>query len=349
MSAVVIPEPGRVEVREIETPRPDPFEALVRIEVCGLCGTTDRHLVAGTQCHHPADHYPALLGHEALGTVVSVGDSVRNFKVGDRVTRAAAIWPGASRHGLHSAWGGFAEYGLVRDRAALVDAGHVAYQDDYTSLRQQVAPPDIDPLDAALAISLSELASWMWKLGATGDRAIAVGGTGLAGYAICAFARLAGARPIIALGRRDERLERARRFGADAGVNMTQGDPVDAVRRANGGRGVEVFAEATGADAMLGLGLQTLAPGGTAAIYGAPEGYRYTLPMRGAPGDFAVRLIAPEEYRAYHWVCDLIRRGAIDTSQFRSHVWDGLEQVPAALQAQANGAVVKGLVRVAGT
>ncbi len=122
MQAAIVVEPGTVQVRQIPIPAPGPFEALVRIEACGLCGTTDRHLVAGTQCYHQADHYPAVLGHEAVGTVIEVGAKVSGFKLGDRVVRATSVWPGEKRGDLFSAWGGFAEYGIVRDRLALIDA-----------------------------------------------------------------------------------------------------------------------------------------------------------------------------------------------------------------------------------
>ena len=68
--------------------------------------------------------------------------------------------------------------------------------------------------------------------------------------------------------------------------------------------------------------------------------------MKGAPGDFAVRLVSPEEYKAYPWVCGLIQSGRIDTLLFRSHVWEGLEQLPQALEEQASGKVIKGFVRI---
>lgn len=345
MNAVVVCEPNHLEVRPIAVPEPGPFEAFAKIEVCGLCGTTDRHLVAGTQPHHPPDRYPAVLGHESVGTVVAIGEKVRNFQVGDRVTRVCSIWPDDVQDGLYSAWGGFAEYGIVRDRMALVEAGHDEYEGDWTSQRQLRVPGGLDPLDASLAISLSELGSWMWKLGAVGGRSMVVGGTGLAGYAICQFAKLAGAQPIIAMGRRDERLELARQFGADEVVNMATQDAPGVVRELTGG-GADIFAEATGVDEVFTTGLRVLRANGCAAIYGAPVGYRYSLPMKGTAGEFSVRLIGPEEYRAYGWVCRLIREGKIDTSLFRSHVWEGLDKVSDALAAQSNGEVVKSFVRI---
>jgi len=346
MRAAVIVEPGTVQIRSIPKPKPGPFEALVKIEACGLCGTTDRHLVAGTQCYHQSDHYPAVLGHEAVGTVVELGEKVSQFKIGDRVTRATSIWPGEKQGELFSAWGGFAEYGIVRDRLALVEAGCEDYRDNYQALRQVTAPGDMDPVEASLAICVAELASWLWQLGSMGGRSIAIGGTGLAAYAICAVAKLGGAEPVIMIGRRDERLDHARKLGAHVTINSRKQDVADEVRSATGGKGVRFFAEATGVDEVFAQGLNSLAEGGTAAIYGAPDDQRYTLAMSQAPANFIARRICPQEHLAYPWACRAIQRGMIDPALFCTHVFDGLEHVNELLQLQEQGEVVKGFIRL---
>ena len=342
MKALVITAEHKLELQDISIPGLGAYEALVRTQACGICSTTDRELIKGTQPFHKG--YPAVLGHEAVGEVVETGTKVTSFAVGNMVTRPVAIWPGEQRDGLYSAWGGFAEYGLVRDEVAKDEAEGRA---DGADMIYGRAPEGMDVLDAALAISLSELASWMWKLGAVGGRSIAIGGTGLAGYAICLYAKLAGAGPVIQIGRRDERLEYARRFGADVTVNCTTEDVAAAVRDATDGRGADIFTEATGADEVFAMGLTTLRPHGTLAIYGAPEHYRYTLPLRSGPVDFNVRLICPAEQRAYPWVCRQLQSGVIDPMLFRTHVWDGLDKINEAVEAQTAGRVVKGFVRIA--
>ena len=146
MKALVVVRPGRLELRDVSRPVPGPREALVKIDACGICGTTDRELVAGTQPYH--NEYPAILGHESTGVVVEVGPECRKFKVGDRVTRPAAIIAGDHRDGLASCWGGFAEYGLVRDPAP----GAVP---DYQEERELVVDSRLRPEQAVLAISLA--------------------------------------------------------------------------------------------------------------------------------------------------------------------------------------------------
>ena len=82
MKSVIVPAPGKIEIREVETPAINAYQALVKTEMVALCNATDSKLIAG---HFPGvDTYPLALGHENAGIVVAVGEKVRNFKVGDR-------------------------------------------------------------------------------------------------------------------------------------------------------------------------------------------------------------------------------------------------------------------------
>jgi NADPH:quinone reductase-like Zn-dependent oxidoreductase len=92
-----------------------------------------------------------------VGRVVQVGNKVRKFKVGDRVTRPIYVPP--QGESVNSAMGGFAEYGIVTDAQALADDGDASLLEDYNALRQIVVPPHLSTRDAALCISLSETAS----------------------------------------------------------------------------------------------------------------------------------------------------------------------------------------------
>ena len=78
---------GRVDAIEIDTPQPAPDQVLVRVLACGVC-RTDLHVVDG-ELHDPA--IPLIPGHEIVGTVEAVGDSVSTHAVGDRV---GVPWPG---------------------------------------------------------------------------------------------------------------------------------------------------------------------------------------------------------------------------------------------------------------
>jgi len=69
MRAAFIPQPHKVEIREIDRPTPGPGEALIKVEASGVCGS-DLHAYKGTQ---PFFQYPEIPGHEVVGEVVELG------------------------------------------------------------------------------------------------------------------------------------------------------------------------------------------------------------------------------------------------------------------------------------
>ena len=340
MKAAIVVTHGKVEVWDISQPEMGPYEALVKIEACGLCGTTDRHIVAGHQPHHPANQYPAILGHEGVGRVISVGDKVRKFKVGDRVTRPISLWPGTQRDGLYSAWGGFAEFGIVRDTTV---AG--GPEREYNSARQHVVSPKLALEDAVAAISISEVGSWMEKLGNIAGKDVVIGGAGFAACVMCQCAKAGKAKHIIVVGRSVPKFEWARRNGATETVlfdDKTKG----AIREITGAKGADLFLDAAGHQAVFEAGLSYLKPGGVAAIYGAPDGFAYRLPLGAVGGDFEVKFYNPADDAFFEETCTRMLNGQLDASRIRTHVWDGLESVATALEEQGAGKVLKGMVKI---
>src|SRR5512139_4022333 len=119
MLSVAVVEPGRLRLVDIPEPHPGPYEARIRTEAVCLCNATDRKLVQG---HFPGvDRYPLLLGHETVGIVDAVGDKVRSFRVGDRLVGGLLLRPTDPAYA--SGWGGFSEYTIAGDHAAMVADG----------------------------------------------------------------------------------------------------------------------------------------------------------------------------------------------------------------------------------
>lgn len=341
MKGLVVDSRRKLVLQDLPTPRPGPYEALVRIRACGICGTTDSELIRGTQPYHSA--YPCLLGHEAIGEVVHVGDRVRSFAAGDWVTRPVGIWPGETHNGLSSAWGGFATFGIVRDRLAMASDGDTSLLQDYTALRQNRINADgVDIRAMVLAISLAETASWSWQLPPLGGATVCVAGTGIAGLSIALWAKLAGASCVIVLGRRSSRLHVARKLAADLTYNTTDAGWQERLRHALPS-GCNVFCEAVGSPALLRDGISLLNDGGVAAIYGVASS---GLSMHDGSSLYGGRrLISPEarEHTAYSWALDVLRRGLVDIDHLMTHRWP-LEQAATAFDAVAAGDVVKGML-----
>jgi threonine dehydrogenase-like Zn-dependent dehydrogenase len=342
VKALVVREDHQLEMRDIPKPDAGRFEALVKIEACGICSTTDNEIIRGTQPYHRG--YPCLLGHEAVGKVISVGPEVKRFRVGDRVTRPVGIWPGASREGLISGWGGFAEYGVVRDRKAMASAGDSSLLQDYTALRQNVVPSGTTVKQAVASIALAETLSWTRQLPPLAGKNVCVAGTGIAGLSIVMWARLLGAKTIVILGRRAERIALGKELGADIGVNVREQDPIAALK---GNLEVDLFLEAAGTQDQLRVGCSIVRPGGAIAVYGVPPDGKYDLEWKWLPSD--VRFLQPtaEEHLAYADVVGMIIKEKVPVDKIMTHEWP-LAEFDAAFTAVRGGGVIKGMLAMPG-
>ena len=332
MKALLVPEQGKLVIGDVAAPELEPYDALVRIETCGICNSTDAKLIEGQMYWAPP--FPFVLGHESVGTVIEVGPKVRRYRIGDRVTRPVAFWPG-SRPTLNAAMGGFAELGIVRDGAAMAADGDASLAADYTVLRQVVVPPHLSPRDAALAISLSETASVLRHLPNVRGKTVVVAGTGVVGFAFGLWVKLAGGR-VITLGRRAERLAQARELGADVAIDTREPAYLDAIRVAAGGA-VDGLIEATGDSALASELVAILKPDGFASAYGVPP--------TGQTYDSRWTISKVEEHLSYPWVADLFARGWIRSEWFISHNWS-LDEAPVAFAEVMRGQVVKGFVHM---
>jgi 2-desacetyl-2-hydroxyethyl bacteriochlorophyllide A dehydrogenase len=339
MKALIVTEKHQLELREIPPPKPGPYEALVKIKACGICSTTDRELIAGTQPYNK--DYPCVLGHEAVGEIVETGPKVRTFKPGDWVTRPVSIWPGAKRDGLFSAWGGFAEFGFVRDQRAMAVDGDKSASYDYTAQRQNVVPREGLTLEqTVLAISLAETASWFWNLPPVGGKSVCVAGTGIAGLSTAIWSKLAGAKRVVVLGRRKERLDLACELAADIGVNVKDTNVAQTVTTTGK---MDLFIEAAGQPEMLRMAAAVLRSGGTFARYAVKPKGGYLLPDGGVPDDIQMIALDSNEHLAYGWACGMLKRGTIVASKLMTHRWPMSEHAKA-FEDVAAGRVVKGML-----
>jgi threonine dehydrogenase-like Zn-dependent dehydrogenase len=313
---------------------------LVKIKACGICSTTDTEIIRGTQPYHKG--YPCLLGHEAIGEVISVGSAVTHFHLGDRVTRPVAIWPGTSRDGLISGWGGFAEYGIVRDRQAMEKAGDPTAASDYTALRQNPIPKGLSLSEAVAAIALAETLSWTRHLPPLAGKSVCVAGTGIAGLSIIFWAKTLGAKTVIALGRRTQRIALAMGLGADHGLNIHDADPPSAVKELTAG-GADFFLEVAGQTDQLRVGCSLIRPGATIAVYGVPPNGKYDLEWAWLPSDVRFLKSPADEHLAFNDVAEMIRHKKIPVNKLMTHQWP-LAEFDAAFKAVRGGEVVKGML-----
>lgn len=347
MKAAVVHGPNVIRVEELPDPTIGDYEALVQITACGVCTGTDLHILQGSFPRSPA--YPFVLGHESIGRVLAVGPKVRYLKPGDQVLRPLAIRRGERVAGVGMAFGGFAEKGIVVDARAMVESTPRTETPRLPAfaVAQQVVPPDFDPVDAGMFITFKETLSWMHDLGPVLGRCVVVLGTGPVGLCFVRIAKYLGADPVVAVGRRDERLELARQMGADGVVNTARQEINAGVRELTGGRGADYVVEAVGSDELLREGLRALADGGQLAIYGISPGAATSFDHAGLPSNWQVRLIRPREELVHDLALDLIRLGFVDLRAFVKHVLP-LSRVEEALRLVVERQTLKPVVTMGG-
>jgi len=266
MKAVLVPEHGRLEVVAIRDPAPGPHDCLVRIDACAICTGTDQNIMTG---RFPwLTGTPFVIGHESTGVIVAAGPRVRNFRLGQRVTRPAGILPNDRVDGIGSNWGGCAELGLVRDvEAARADGA------EYASMpagSRVPLPDDTDAVSAALSINQREIMSVVARMSLGALTRVVVIGTGYNGLLFSLFFRHFGAGRVVVVGSAGRELLARRSFGAEGFADYTRRDAAAAVRDQLGGAPTHLV-DAVGTVASLTLARDLLDPATAFGRYGLHE------------------------------------------------------------------------------
>ena len=339
MRAAVMEGPNRLVVRDLPAPVPGEYEALCELLYGAVCAGTDQHLVAG---HPPFCHwfkYPAVLGHESVGRVVSVGAKVRHLKVGDVIARVGTTPVG----GINVAWGGFAEFGIAKDFRAMKEDD--VPDNQWSGVRmQRVLPAGFDPATATMLITWRETWSYILRAGAKAGTNVVVVGSGGNGLAFAKHAVNLGAKSIV-VGSAARRPQ-VEKLGA---VFV---DYRDENLAANLGAvclgGAALMIDAVGKADSLDRVLCKLAPGGTIAVYGMDEIGTYRIKPFEVPGTFTFYNGGYDEAEAHDAVVDLVQRGKLDARDFLTN-FDrpfGLEEIEIAIDSVRTRKCLKTLVRL---
>ena len=343
-----------VEIRDVVVPDPGPGEARVRVQACGVCHT-DLHYREGAI----NDEFPFLLGHEAAGTVDSVGPDVNDLAPGDFVVlnwRAVCGTCRACRRGRP--WYCFATFNATQ-KMTLDDGTPLTPALGIGAFAEQtlVAAGQATKVDASARPEVAGLLGCgvMAGLGAamhTGEvgrgDSVAVFGCGGVGNAAIAGARLAGASVVIGVDIDDRKLEWAREFGATHTVNSREEDPVEAIRALTDGNGADVCIEAVGRPEVLEQAFYARDLAGTVVQVGVPDpSMRIELPMI----DFFGRggALKPSWYgdclptRDFPMLIDLYLAGRLDLDRFVSETIT-LDDVEDAFHKMERGEVLRSVV-----
>jgi S-(hydroxymethyl)mycothiol dehydrogenase len=265
-----------VTVETIRVPAPGPGEARVSIQACGVCHTDLHYREGGIN-----DSFPFLLGHEAAGTVESVGEGVTDLAPGDFVIlnwRAVCGQCRACRRGqpeycfnTHNA----AQPMTLLDGTPLSPAlGIGAFIEQTLVAAGQCTKVDPStPATAAGLLGCGVMAGFGAAVNTGGikrGQSIAVLGCGGVGNAAIAGAAVVGATTIIAVDIDDRKLQWAKDFGATHTINAREMDPIETIRSLTGGNGADVVVDAVGRPETFKQAFYARDLAGTAVLVGVP-------------------------------------------------------------------------------
>lgn len=241
MKAIRIHKHGGPEVMHLEdapVPKPGPGEALVEVHVSGV-NFVDTYYRAGL---YKPPAVPCILGSEAAGVVLAVGDGVKQVRVGDRVAYAMTL-------------GSYAEFAVVPE------------------WKLAVLPDSVD-FKAGAAIMLQGMTAHYLCYSTyglrSGETALVHAGAGGVGQLLIQIARLIGAK-VIATAGTPQKAELARAAGAHETILYATQDFETEVKRLTEGRGVDVVYDGIGATTYE-KSLNCLRPRGYLVVYGQASG-----------------------------------------------------------------------------
>ncbi|MFZ2177335.1 MAG: S-(hydroxymethyl)mycothiol dehydrogenase [Rhodococcus sp. (in: high G+C Gram-positive bacteria)] len=265
-----------VEMETVIIPDPGPGEVVVDIAACGVCHTDLTYRDGGIN-----DEFPFLLGHEAAGTVESVGEGVDTVAVGDFVVlnwRAVCGKCRACKRGRPQyCFDTFnaTQKMTLEDGTELTPAlGIGAFADKTLVHAGQCTKVDPSADPAVVGLLGCGVMAGLGAAVNTGNvsrgDSVAVIGCGGVGDAAVMGARLAGASKIIAIDRDDKKLEWAKDLGATHTVNATDIDVVEAVQELTGGFGADVVIDAVGRPETCKQAFYARDLAGTVVLVGVP-------------------------------------------------------------------------------
>ena len=288
MKAAVLREVDRpLEIEEVQVDNPGPREVLIRTGATGVCHS-DLHFVEGKY----RINMPAVLGHEAAGTVEAVGSQVNYVKPGDTVITCLSVFCGHCDRCLSGRPNLCHREDVVRAPGEpprlRQGTDRITQMAEISSFAEQILVHENATVKVRDDVPFEQLAligcGVTTGVGAAINTAkvepgstVAVIGCGGVGLSAIQGAILAGALRVIAIDRVETKLTMATQFGATDVVDASGGDVVEKIRDLTNG-GVDYSFEAIGTKETAEQAFAMLQAGGTATIIGMiPQGTKIEL------------------------------------------------------------------------
>jgi len=275
MKVAVMTELGKIEIQRRPIPTPKKGEVLVKIEYVGVCGS-DLHYFEKGRIGDFIVQFPFVLGHECSGTIVGLGDGVKKFKSGDRITIEPGIVCGTSKYCKSG------RYNLCPDMQFWATPPYDGVFQEYVAYPENQCfklPDSISTMEGALmeplAVGFHAAAQADAHLGQTAM----VMGSGCIGLVSLLALKAKGVSKVIVTDVIDVRLDKAKELGAEVVINSSREDVVERIMKETDGEGVDIVIDTSGLNVCMDQAVRGTCMGGTIVCVGYPPSGETVVPM----------------------------------------------------------------------
>lgn len=264
MKALVLEEYMQLVYKDVPMPEYGHDDVLVQVKACGICGS-DAHGMDGSSGRRIP---PIIMGHEAAGVIAEIGDNVKGWQIGDRVTFDSTIYKlddWYTRKGMYNlsdgrmvlgvSPGDYRRHGAFAEYVAVPQ--HILYKlPDKVTFNQAAMVEPVAVAFHAVALTPVEI----------NDTAVVVG-AGMIGLFIIQALKIKGCGKVIAVDLEQDRLDIAKELGADQVFKADRNVPEE-VKKASNGRGADIAFEAVGIGPTIQTAIHCVRRGATVTLVG---------------------------------------------------------------------------------
>ena len=255
MKAVEISKVGCSKVIEMDVPRIEPDEVLIRVHATGICASD----IAAYLGQHPYRVPPVISGHESAGEIIEIGRNVKGFKLGEKVVVEPQIGCGACwlcKNG---------DYNICKQKRLMGTPNWVGGFAQYIAVPAPCIykiPSDMPYPEATLIEPLSVGLHAIARSGLKGGESVAVLGTGAIGLMLVLSNIYGKAGSVICSDIKEEKLEFAKSLGAKHVFNPRKTNVTEEILKLTDSIGVDIAFVTVGTDAIMDDALDITRPKG---------------------------------------------------------------------------------------
>jgi len=265
MKALVLDKYNELNYRNFPDPEIQSDEVLIEVKACGICGSDVHGMDGSTGRRKP----PLVMGHEASGVIVETGSEVKNWKPGDRVTFDSTVYPlndwftlkgrynlSDNRQVLGVSPGEYRRHGAFAEKVAVPQ--HVLHR----------IPGSVSFTEAAMVEPIAVAAHALNISGLKPGNSAVVTGAGMVGVFVVQLLKIFGANPVIAIDIDNQKLELAKKYGADFVFHSEEKNLSEKIAQLTKNRGADLAFEVVGISETVQTSIQNTRKGGTVVLVG---------------------------------------------------------------------------------